>query len=303
MMPQPFSLACLLTCAAASLAQPDFSADAFFKVGDMGKVGFVIKTDSLAVYLAQSGDNRTWDFSGESWTAPAGSYSIRDAESTNRPTFAASTLNEYAVTTIARDVYYSISENKDTIYLDGMMTGATAYAYKPRVPYLILPLAFEDSGMTSVTQFAVPTQPTNATGSISRWWHFDGYGTLKLPYGEAEAVTRIYTRQVDSSYVLKTGTVYEELIWFRNEGGLPILRMVKQGTAVAIYYTSLDDQSPIRHAPNQRMLHSRTPLILRLSKHHGSLRLFHVLEMAGHADTRQPNAFDGLGRRLEITKP
>jgi hypothetical protein len=286
------STTALLTLTISGFAQPDFTADQFFKAGDIGKVGFAVKIDSFEVFLRQTGDDHLWDFSGEGWTTPTGSYSIRDAESTNRPTFAASKLNEYALTTIGRDVYYSHSEGGDTVYLDGLMSGATAYAYQPRVPYVAFPLAFGDSAEASANQYAIPTQPTNATGSVRRWWSFDGYGTVKLPYGEAEAVYRIRTHQVDSSFVLKTGTVYEELIWFRNEGGVPLLRLVKQGTAVAIYYASLEDQSPIRFAPNRRAESDRTGRMIPAS-FWASRPAIQVTGKGLH-----DAVFDGLGRRI-----
>jgi hypothetical protein len=102
---------------------------------------------------------------------------------------------------------------------------------------LTFPLNFGDSVYTHTRQYALPTQPSTATGSITRYWIYDGYGTLQLPYGTVSDVYRIRTRQIDSSYVLNNAVVYDEMIWFRQDG-IPVLRLLKNATIISAYFAS-----------------------------------------------------------------
>jgi hypothetical protein len=84
-------------------------------------------------------------------------------------------------------------------------------------------------------------------GSVTRYWIYDGFGTVKMPYGTETNVYRIRTKQVDSSSVLNSIlATTEELIWFRQSDGIPILRFIKQGpSTIAAYYASVSGVSAI----------------------------------------------------------
>lgn len=248
-------LSVLALLGAGSLsAQPILTANRVFQVGDSSTLGFAISTIPFEDWVATTGANHTWDYSGAgapgpwtSWTAPTTPYLFRMASLTGRPAFAKSEINEYSLATLARDLYFSWSIDRDTLYYDGIHT-TTSYLASPHVPYLHVPMSYGDSGKAFVGQFGVPTQPTTRTGSVTRTWVYDGWGTLKLPYGTVPEVVRLRTRQVDSSIVgtFVMASVYEELIWFRTSDGIPVLRLQKQGTATSVYYAGIPGGSSVK---------------------------------------------------------
>lgn len=246
-MPLRHLAAAALLCAGPLCAQPVLTANRVFQVGDSSTLGFAISTIPFEDWVATTGANHTWDYSGAgapgpwtSWTAPTTPYLFRMASTSGRPSFAKSEINEYSTATLARDLYFSWSLDRDTLYYDGLHT-TTSYLANPHVPYLHVPMSYRDSGLAFAGQFGVPSQPTTRTGSVTRSWVYDGWGSLKLPYGTVPEVVRLRTRQVDSSIVgtFVMATVYEELIWFRTSDGIPVLRIQKQGTASSVYYAGI----------------------------------------------------------------
>jgi hypothetical protein len=129
------------------------------------------------------------------------------------------------------------------LYTDGFYNSSNK-VYLPRIPYLSFPLSFSDSVYTHTLQSGGTAV---GPGSVSRYWVYDGFGTVKLPYGTQSNVYRIRTKQVDSSSVLNSIlATTEELIWFRQSDGIPILRFVKQGpNTIAAYYASVSGASGI----------------------------------------------------------
>lgn len=214
---------------------PSFTANNCFQVNDSTKVSWQLLNETFESYLPQTGETHEWNLTAKNWTAPTTSYLFQPASASSHTTFSSSQINEYALTTFARDLFYSYSANNDTLYCDGMYLG-TSYKARPSYPYLSFPLNFGDSVFTHTKQFAIPTQPNNATGSISRFWIYDGFGTLKLPYGISENVYRIRTKQIDSTYITSMAVTYEELIWFEQSSGLPVLRFMKNGNTINVYY-------------------------------------------------------------------
>lgn len=229
--------------------QPAFTSNECFQVNDSSKIGFAIYMRSFESFIPQTGSNHIWDFSSEAWTNPTASYYFRPSIQSGQTVFHQTEINEYCVLAFGRDVFYTYSSNDDTLYYDGLYISAN-YKYAPRVPYLTFPLNYQDSVYTYTKQFANPIQPNNATGSVSRYWIYDGYGSVKLPYGTINDVYRIRTKQVDSSYIINTATPYEEMIWFRKSDGVPVLRFLKNATIITAYFTSTSTLTSISGSTN-----------------------------------------------------
>jgi hypothetical protein len=255
-MKKNYTLLFFLLCSIIVFAQPQFTSTHCFQVNDSSKIGFAIVNQSFEDFIPATGNNYTWDFTTTgtpgpwtTWTAPTASYLFQPSTQSIHTPFHGTEINEYAVLSFSRDVFYTYSSNQDTLYYDGLYSNAN-YAYKPRVPYLTFPLNYTDSVHSYTKQFGNPNQPTNATGSVTRYWMYDGYGTVKLPYGTATDVYRVRTKQVDSSYIINFVTPYEEIIWFRQSDGIPILRFLKNGTLISAYFASVDATSGIDDESN-----------------------------------------------------
>jgi hypothetical protein len=227
-----------------SFSQPVFNSSNCFQIGDSSSIGFAIVSAPFSGFLTETGSNHTWDFSATgspgpwtSWVSPTTSYKFRPSSESIHTTFANTEINEYALLPFARDLYYTYSAGQDSLFLNGLYTSSN-YEYVPRIPYLTFPLAFNDSVFTTTNLNNSGGQ--QVTGVVTRYWIYDGYGMLKLPYGNVPNVVRIRTNQVDSSTVINMViSRNEELIWFDMASGIPVLRLVKQGeTTVAAYYAS-----------------------------------------------------------------
>jgi hypothetical protein len=229
----------LLFSAFLAKAQPQFTKESCFQEGDSSKIGFVLVMESFDPFISQTGSNFTWDFSGTgfpgpwgTWTEPTISYSFQaSAKSTHVP-LQSTQINEYANVGMGRDHFYSYSPNGDTLYYNGYYAGGTSYVYQVPVPYFVFPMKFGD-------QFNVKRDILNAggtvkTGTVIRTWTYDGYGTVKFPYGTQSNVFRIYSKQIDSltvNGIFINATVTEELLWMRESDGIPVLRLQKQGAS------------------------------------------------------------------------
>lgn len=218
-------------------AQPIFTAENSFQANDSSRLGFAVYAQSFENIAAQKGNGTTWDFSAAAWAKPTVEYKFQPSKESIHTSFHNTEINEYGLVLFARDLFFSYSPKKDTLFYEGMYASAN-YVAAPRFPYLTFPLTFGDSVFVRTVQYGIPSQPKTATGSVTRYWIYDGYGKVKLPYGTVENVYRIRTRQIDSTYVLKMGTVYDEIIWFSKASGIPVLRFLKNGNLISAYYAS-----------------------------------------------------------------
>ncbi len=224
-------------------AQPQFTANHCFQVNDSSTLGFAVVNQSFDNFIPLTGNNYTWDFSNTgshgpwiNWTSPTTSYKFQPSTQSIHRLFGASEINEHGDVAFARDHFYTYSPIRDTLFLDGFYNTSNKY-FSPHLPYLTFPLSFSDSVYTKTIQ----TGGTGlGPGIITRYWVYDGFGTIKMPFGTEINVYRIRTRQIDSSTVVNLVTAdTEELIWFRQLDGIPMLRFVKQGSLIAAYYTSV----------------------------------------------------------------
>lgn len=236
-----FSLAFFLCLNSSQLtAQPVFTADDCFRVFDYGTIGVVTVPQAFSTYIPLTGPSYTWNFFAGGIAGPWGNITTPMVPYLFRPgsyspvfPLQGSEINEYAQMQFGRDVFYSYSDNDDTLYYEGQFTAGTVMAVYPPVPYLTFPLSYGDS--VSTVNY-IPSQG-NAVAGIWRTHHYDGYGNIRLPYDTVTNVYRIRTIQIDSAFVNPpTATVTEEIIWFQALTGLPVFRLVKSPSGFFAYY-------------------------------------------------------------------
>ncbi|MEY4593754.1 MAG: Secretion system C-terminal sorting domain, partial [Bacteroidota bacterium] len=131
-----------------------------------------------------------------------------------------------------RDQFYSYSAAYDTLYYHGYYAGGTSYVYYVPLPYFVFPMNYSDS--VSVSRPITNANGTIQTGSVNRNWKYDGFGTIKFPYGIENNVYRIHSYQIDSLVVngiFISATTTEELLWIKQSDGIPVLRFQKQGAS------------------------------------------------------------------------
>jgi hypothetical protein len=222
-------------------SQPAFQASNCFQVGTEGTVAWTLLLASYSDAVAETGDNYTWNLSSNSWLAPTGSYLFEPALESGFSTFLNSEIHEAATATFSRNLFFSYSDNNDTLYYDGLHS-ASSYAYQPSIPYLTFPLQFGDSIYDYSLLYGSGGQASTVLGSVSRYWIYDGYGDILFPYGTQEDVFRIRTVQIDSTFITSFATVYKEMIWFRASDGLPVLRYQDNNGLISVYYASTDSE-------------------------------------------------------------
>lgn len=250
-MKKSYASLLLLFVSFLSTAQPQFTANNCFQLNDSSKVGFAVVSQSFDDFISQTGSNYTWDFTNigtpgpwTSWTNPTTSYKFQPSSQSIHSVFQSTQINEYANVAFARDHFYTYSTSNDTLYFHGYYAGSN-YPYHTPFPYLTFPLSYSDS----VHNYTIQSSGNTSVGSVSRDWIYDGFGTVNFSYGTESNVFRIRTKQIDTSMVngnFIAATILEEMIWFRQSDGIPILRFQKQGTsAIYVYYTSVSGTSGI----------------------------------------------------------
>lgn len=237
-----------------TFAQTQFTASNCFQLNDSSKLAFVVVSQNFDTYISQTGNNYTWDFTNTgfpgpwgTWTTPTTPYKFQPSSQSIHSVFQSTQINEYANLAFARDHFYSYSTNNDTLYFYGYYAGSN-YPYYTPFPYLTFPLSFSDSVYTHTIQKSGNT----VIGSVSRYWIYDGFGTVEFSYGTQNNVFRIRTKQIDTTMIngnFISANTSEEIIWIRQSDGIPVLRFQKQGTtSIAVYYASVDGATGITEA-------------------------------------------------------
>lgn len=229
----------------SACAQPTFQASNCFQLGTEGSIAWTLLLGSYTDAVAETGDNYIWDLSSNAWLPPTGAYLFEPASESGFSTFVNSDIHESGTATFSRNLFFSYSENNDTLFYDGLHSAAS-YAYQPSIPYLTFPLQFGDSIYDYSLLYGTGGQASTVVGSVSRYWIYDGYGDVLFPYATQEDVFRIRTVQIDSTFVTSFATVSKEMIWFRASDGLPVLRYQDNNGAISVYYGSADGEVAAR---------------------------------------------------------
>lgn len=222
-----------------SYAQPQFTNNTCYQLGDSTSLGFALVLEGFDNFIPQTGNNFTWDFSGTGFPGPWGTWSTPtipyvfqpSSQSTHIP-FQSTQINEFSNVGMPRDQFYSYSAAYDTLYYHGYYAGGTSYVYYVPLPYFVFPMNYSDS--VSVSRPITNATGAIQTGSVTRNWKYDGFGTIKFPYGIENNVYRIHSYQIDSLVVngiFISATTTEELLWIKQSDGIPVLRFQKQGAS------------------------------------------------------------------------
>lgn len=227
-----------------SAQTPIFTHENSFPQKAESKINFVLLLENYDSFIPKTGASYTWDLTAAggpgpwlTWTEPVTSYKFQPSAQSIHSPFYHTQINEHCLTSFSRDLFFTYSSDHDTLYYDGLYLSSN-YLYRPRIPFLNFPMSFGDSSRVYLKQFANPNFPNTATGSVTRTWIYDGFGTVKLPFGSVQNVFRIRTKQIDSIYLINSATVYEELIWIKQSDGIPVLRFQKNGTLISAWYSS-----------------------------------------------------------------
>jgi len=223
-------------------AQPVFTSANCFQMGDSASMGFAAVNMDISTFVPQTGSNHVWDFSSNtgggvwsSWTSLVGYYLMRPGSASGYTVYQPFPLNEYSWNVpFAPDRMFSYSPANDTLYLMADFVGSNPMAIVPPQPYLTFPLNYMDSVSTITQRFF----GASLVGESVRSWKYDGFGTVKMPYGNFNSIYRIHTVQRDTSFLLNFAVVYEELLWFEQSTGVPILRMRRNGATMDVFYAS-----------------------------------------------------------------
>jgi hypothetical protein len=54
---------------------------------------------------------------------------------------------------------------------------------------------------------------------------YDGYGTVRLPWGTYNDVFRLKWYEMDSAIAVNSKNVYQTYLWYKRGGGIPVLRL------------------------------------------------------------------------------
>lgn len=243
-----------------SIAQSQFTSSNCFQLNDSSRLGYALVYQNFDNYISQTSNNFNWNFSNlgypgpwGSWVSPTTPYNFQPSSQSTHVVFQSTQINEYSNVAFARDHFFSYSPSNDTLYFYGYYAGSDN-KYYTRIPYLSFPLSYQDSIYTYTPQKVGST----VVGSVTRYWIYDGFGTVNFSYGSANNVYRIRTKQIDSSYINSTfiGKIErEEMIWFRQSDGIPVLRFEKKGTSnIDAYYAAVNystglDESSFSKAP------------------------------------------------------
>ena len=237
-----------------SMAQPQLNNTNCFQTGDSSTLGFALVLQGFDSFIPQTGSNYTWDFSTTgfpgpwgTWTAPTIPYLFQPSSQSTHVPLQSTQINEYANVGMARDHFFTYSTAADTLYYNGYYSGGTSYVYYAPLPYLVFPMNFGDS--VSVVRPILNATGSVQTGTVNRSWKYDGFGTVKFPYGTENNVYRIRAKQIDTLAINGTfinATTDEEMIWIRQSDGIPVLRFQKQGASnMYAWYASVSSVTSV----------------------------------------------------------
>jgi Secretion system C-terminal sorting domain len=238
-----------LLCVNIASAQPAFQANNCFHAGIASAIGLSYIGTPFVNETTNTSGNHTWDYSNNPWQTPTYTYVFQPGSASVYVAFQNMQINEYSAIGLFVDKCYHYSADNDTLYFDALEYAGNAYIAHPSVPYLTFPMQFSDSIYSHNQIFTNPSFPTYATGSTTRSWKYDGYGTVLLPYGSQDNCYRISTHQVDSTYITGGANVYDEITWYRASDGLPVLKFQNQGGIIAAQYCLVDGTSSVTSLP------------------------------------------------------
>jgi hypothetical protein len=225
-------------------SQPQFTVNNCFSVGDSTGIGSGASIVMISDMIAQTGSNYTWDFSNYneggpiySWTSPIHPYVFQTGSSSSQLQFQSYPILENPGNAgLAFSRAFSYSDDLDTLYQRAWGNqSSNIYINTPPLPYLSFPMNYQEVGSAVFTNYysVIPVSV------IRREWKYDGFGNINMPYGQINGVYRFHTVQRDSSLFDGTVTTVNELIWFKQSTGIPVLRFTESyGGGFTAFYTS-----------------------------------------------------------------
>jgi hypothetical protein len=218
------------------LAQPAFTYDDYPNLGDkdttMAQGQVLVKVDVEA-----GGNGHTWDFSAMSFLnnfRQVIEYRTPQAQS-SKP-FTDATIEEYGNGVNGETVWIWTMSN-DTLYRIRQGDNVNGAIYFPHYPDIVFPMTFGQVYEHTQTQ-NIGDPPVSPAWIRTSRVEYDGYGTLKLPWGTYNDVYRLKWYELDSGIALGNKNSYQSYFWYRRGGGIPVLRLLYNldlDAATAIY--------------------------------------------------------------------
>ncbi len=224
--------------ASAALAQPAFTYNDFPNLGDAdttmtgGQV--MVKADVEA-----TGNGHTWDFSMLAYLPNFRQVvTYRPPQASSSAPFVDATIEEYGMGVNGETVWIFRTSN-DTLYRIRQGDNVNGAIYIPNYPDIVFPMSFGQVYQHSQTQ-NIGNPPVSPAWVRTSRVEYDGYGTLKLPWGTYTDVFRLKWYEVDSAIAVPNKNVYNSYFWYRRGGGVPLFRAlwnVDLDATTAIYTT------------------------------------------------------------------
>lgn len=211
------------------VAQPAFTANDVPNIGDSDTIFNINYGTDASTLSSETGNNYSWDFSDISFY-----YPFNDVLEYRTP--------EHPVSVPYVDATIELIENgssgvekvslfdfqNDTLFIHRSgVAGGSGTAHVPPIASVGFPISFDDSSYIEMTLYTsgIPTGERQTT------FHYDGFGTLTMPGNRTFTdVFRVHKVVSDTNFVVNTVTTYEEYIWYKQGGQLPLLRIGKTGT-------------------------------------------------------------------------
>lgn len=238
-----FTFLSALFFAQAAIGQSDFTNGDFPSVGDTG----AYSQASFAGFYdngveARTGSNYTWDFTTSDYSISPGQglygfvAPIPAQYGSGYP--ASSNMREESVFADGEALY---EKTTDTLFITLIGSpGSSNYRLNPKFPYFVFPMSFNQTQAFGQTEYVDTALTQHA------FWHtqtvkYDGYGTVKLPWGNFSDVKRVAVTTRDSNLINGSVTTTSKYFWFQSGGAAPLVRYssVSLADSVSHLYTIL----------------------------------------------------------------
>lgn len=213
--------------ASFAIAQPVFTIDDLPNVGDLDTILHIDYSGNASDLATQTGNGYSWDFSDINFFPAFNNvHEFRTPQHAISAPYVDATIEEFANGVSGFEVVSLYEHRDDTLFIHRTGAGGTGTAHVPPIASVAFPISFGDSS------YVVQSLYTSGilSGERKTTFHYDGFGTLMMPENRTfNNVFRIRKIETDTNYVINTVNTYENYIWYKQGGQIPILRIGRLG--------------------------------------------------------------------------
>ncbi|UTW63949.1 T9SS type A sorting domain-containing protein [bacterium SCSIO 12741] len=281
----------LLLLSGSLLAQPDFTKNDMPDIGDQDTILYLTYHAITNDLDAETGNGYNWDFSDLMFNL--GFYETDSFRTKQHPvssTHPTATIEEFRQGSAGQFVSL-FSYRNDTLFQHRTGGVSSGTSFNPPLASIVYPIGFNQSSDVTAPIFV----GANQVGERRTTTDYDGFGTLKMPGNTNYSnVFRIKKVEVDTNYILKSTTTYTQYIWYKQGGGVPILRLLYSG-ASNLYFVYGNKTSEGGGAPGPSALVS-TPSNESIDLFPNPAKTW--LQVTG-GDLEKVEIWDQSGRKME----